>query len=69
MAQDCWPQRAAVASGLIMGIGWAPGGLGSLFTGYLADLSTLTYSLAWLVVPPVMGLGCVVVWRRFVWKG
>lgn len=66
MAQDCWPQRAAVASGLIMGIGWAPGGLGSLFTGYLADLTTLTHSLAWLVVPPVLGLGCVVVWRRFV---
>lgn len=64
MAQDCWPQRAAVASGLIMGIGWAPGGLGSLFTGYLADQTTLTYSLAWLVVPPVIGLICVVVWRR-----
>lgn len=66
MAQDCWPQRAAVASGLIMGIGWAPGGLGASFTGYLADLSTLSYSLGWLVVPPLIGLLCMVVWRQFV---
>jgi FSR family fosmidomycin resistance protein-like MFS transporter len=63
MAQDCWTQRAAVASGLIMGIGWAPGGLGASFTGYLADLSTLDYSLQFLVVPPLLGLACMVGWR------
>ncbi len=66
MAQDCWTQRAAVASGLIMGIGWAPGGLGASVTGYLADLSSLDYSLQFLLVPPVIGLVCMVGWRRFV---
>jgi len=68
MAQDCWPRRAAVASGLIMGIGWAPGGLGASFTGYLADRSTLSASLTWLVVPPLIGLACVVAWRWVVRK-
>jgi membrane protein implicated in regulation of membrane protease activity len=46
-----------------MGIGWAPGGLGASFTGYLADLSTLDYSLQLLVVPPLLGLACMVGWR------
>ncbi len=64
MAQDCWSQRAAVASGLIMGIGWAPGGLGASVTGYLADHSSLDYSLQFLLVPPLLGLACMVGWQR-----
>ena len=63
MAQDCWTHRAAVASGLIMGIGWAPGGLGASFTGYLADTSSLANSLQFLIIPPILGLLCVILWR------
>ena len=65
MAQDCWPQQAAVASGMIMGIGWAPGGLGAWFTGYLADAANLSYSLQFLLAPPVIGLFCMILWRIF----
>lgn len=63
MAQDCWPGRAGVASGLIMGIGWAPGGIGASFTGWMADASTLTESLQLLLIPPIIGLGCMLLWR------
>lgn len=63
MAQDCWTQRAAVASGLIMGIGWAPGGLGASFTGYVADNSSLDVGLQLLLIPPIVGLVCMVLWR------
>lgn len=63
MAQDCWSQRAAVASGLIMGIGWAPGGLGASFTGYVADTSSLFTGLQMLLVPPLVGLICMIFWR------
>lgn len=63
MAQDCWPQKAAVASGLIMGIGWAPGGLGASFTGYIADSSSLGAGLQLLLIAPVAGVVCLVLWR------
>lgn len=63
MAQDCWPNRAGVASGLIMGIGWAPGGIGASFTGWMADSSSLTASLQLLLIPPIIGLGCMLLWR------
>ena len=45
-----------MASGLVMGVGWWPGGLGATFTGRLADQLSLESS-AWkaLVVAPVLG--------------
>ncbi|MEM7129194.1 MAG: MFS transporter [Chloroflexota bacterium] len=63
MAQDCWVQRAGVASGLIIGIGWAPGGLGASFTGYVADRSSLATGLELLLIPPLIGAICLVLWR------
>ncbi|MEM7531424.1 MAG: MFS transporter [Chloroflexota bacterium] len=63
MGQDCWPRRAAVSAGLIMGTGWAPGGLGAAVTGYMADQSSLTDSLMWLIVPPILGCVFMLLWR------
>lgn len=65
MAQDCWSQRAAVASGLIMGIGWAPGGLGASYTGYVADTSSLGAGLQLLLIPPIVGVVCLVLVKIF----
>ena len=56
MAQDCWHERAGVASGLIMGIGWAPGGLGASLTGLIADRASLSVALWTLMVPALLGL-------------
>ncbi len=63
MAQDCWPARTGTASGLIMGIGWAPGGLGASFTGYIADTVSLSYGLYLLLVPALVGLMFMLLWR------
>ena len=44
-----------MASGLVMGLGWWPGGLGATFTGWLADRLTLESALEGLVIAPVVG--------------
>ncbi|MBS1252584.1 MAG: Fosmidomycin resistance protein [Anaerolineales bacterium] len=58
MAQEALPQRIGMASGLIMGLGWLPGGLGASFTGLIADRLSLTVALQTLVVPPILGAIC-----------
>ena len=63
LGQDAWPQQTGLASGLVMGIGWAPGGLGASLTGYLADHSSLTSALQWLVVPPILGVLAMVIFQ------
>ena len=55
MAQEVWPRGLAMASGLVMGLGWWPGGLGATFTGRLADQLSLEAALETLVVAPVLG--------------
>lgn len=55
VAQEVWPRGMAMASGLVMGLGWWPGGLGATFTGWVADQLTLDTALEGLVVAPVMG--------------
>lgn len=51
MAIEAWPTKVGIASGLIMGLGWWPGGLGAQFTGYVADLNSLAYALELLILP------------------
>lgn len=68
LALDAWPRQAGVASGLLMGLGWLPGGLGASLTGMVADRFSLTVGLNLLLVPPVLGLGCILAYalaRRF----
>ena len=33
-AQEAWPRSIGVASGLVTGLGWLPGGVGASFTGF-----------------------------------
>ena len=56
MAQDAWPAGVGTASGLVMGLGWVPGGLGSSLTGYLADRYSLTAALYTLVLPAALSV-------------
>jgi FSR family fosmidomycin resistance protein-like MFS transporter len=65
MAQDAWPKRVGLASGLVMGVGWAPGGLGASVTGFLADQQSLDVALQWLVVAPFVATLAVVGYRLF----
>lgn len=60
MAAETWPKGVGLASALVMGLGWMPGGIGASFTGYLADNTTLTNGLTWLMVAPVVGVGFVI---------
>ena len=39
---DAWPNQAGVAAGLLMGLSWWPGGLGTSLTGWVADRYSLT---------------------------
>ncbi|MDE0630594.1 MAG: MFS transporter [Caldilineaceae bacterium] len=55
VAQEVWPRGMAMASGLVMGLGWWPGGLGATFTGWVADRLTLDSALEGLVMAPVSG--------------
>ena len=59
MAQESWSRGVGIASGLAMGIGWLPGGVGASFTGYIADRFSLEVGLRALVVPALLGLVCV----------
>jgi FSR family fosmidomycin resistance protein-like MFS transporter len=62
MAQEVWPQGVGLASALVMGLGWLPGGIGAFFTGYIADLSSLDLGLQSLIIPPIIGLICILVY-------
>ena len=68
MAQETWPKGVGLASALIMGLGWAPGGLGAWITGLIADKSSLATGLQTLIVPPLVGvvaaLGYALLQRR-----
>jgi FSR family fosmidomycin resistance protein-like MFS transporter len=55
LAQESWPGGVGIASGLVMGLGWLPGGIGASLTGRIADRISLAVGLRWLVVPVVLG--------------
>jgi FSR family fosmidomycin resistance protein-like MFS transporter len=55
LAQELMPQYVGLASGLILGLGFGTGGLGSAFSGFLADHLGL-YQVFWiLALAPVFG--------------
>jgi FSR family fosmidomycin resistance protein-like MFS transporter len=66
MAQESWPRGVGLASALVMGLGWLPGGIGASFTGLVADQTSLATALHWLVIPPVLGFACVLIYA-LVW--
>lgn len=59
MAQETWPQGRGIASGLVMGLGWVPSGLGASLTGLLADRYSLATGLRSLALPVALGTVCV----------
>lgn len=59
MAQEIWPRGMGLASALVMGLGWAPGGLGASITGLVADRFSLPVGLHLLMVPPLLGIICI----------
>lgn len=59
LALESWPHQVGLASGLLMGLGWWPGGLGASFTGYLADQRSLDVALAALVIAPLVAFMCI----------
>ena len=59
LAQEVWPRGVGLASALVIGLGWAPGGIAASLTGVLADSNSLDYALQWLIVGPVVGLAAM----------
>ena len=62
MAQETWPRGVGTASGLVMGLGWVPGGIGASLTGVLADRYSLTSALRLLVIPAALSAACILVY-------
>jgi FSR family fosmidomycin resistance protein-like MFS transporter len=60
LGQETWPNRVGLASALVMGLGWAPGGIGASVTGLVADQFSLTTGLQTLILPPLVGVGCII---------
>ncbi|MBI3959337.1 MAG: MFS transporter [Chloroflexi bacterium] len=59
LAQEVWPRGLALASGLVMGLGWWPGGVGTSVTGLLADRMGLDAALRTLLFAPLLGALCM----------
>ena len=59
MAQEAWPRNIGLAGGLVMGLGWLPGGVGASALGLLADSAGLQRALSTLVVPLLAGVAAI----------
>ena len=59
MAQEAWPRNIGLAGGLVMGLGWLPGGIGASAVGLLADRAGLERALATLAVPLLVGVAAI----------
>ena len=56
IAQEAWPRNIGLAGGMIMGLGWLPGGVGASAVGVMADNIGLAGALATGVVPLLVGV-------------
>ena len=56
IAQEAWPRNIGLAGGMIMGLGWLPGGVGASAVGMLADNIGLARALATGVIPLLAGV-------------
>jgi FSR family fosmidomycin resistance protein-like MFS transporter len=60
VVQELMPQYVGLASGLILGLGFGAGGLGTAFSGFLADKLGL-YQVFWiLALAPILGAALAV---------
>ncbi|HUT21260.1 MAG TPA: MFS transporter [Anaerolineae bacterium] len=62
MAQETWPSGMGIASGLVMGLGWLPAGIGASVTGAIADRVSLEAGLRTLLIPALIGAGLVTIY-------
>ena len=62
LAQETWPQGIGIASGLVIGLGWAPSGIGASITGLVADRFSLETGLRWLALPAAVGVACMLIY-------
>jgi len=60
-AQELWPRGVGLASALVIGLGWAPGGIGASVTGLLADKYSLMVGLRALLYAPIVSLACILI--------
>ncbi len=62
LAQELYPERSGMASGIIQGTAWGLGGIGVTLTGYIGDLygmGTLLWSCVFLLA--VSTVGCLAI--------
>jgi len=69
MAQETWPSGMGIASGLVMGLGWLPAGIGASVTGAIADRVSLEAGLRTLLIPALIGAGLVATYGIVQGKG
>ena len=56
IAQEAWPRNIGLAGGMIMGLGWLPGGIGASAVGMMADNIGLARALATGAIPLLVGV-------------
>ena len=54
LAQELMPRYLGLASGLILGLSFGTGGLGTALSGFLADKYGLNQTFWWLAIVPVL---------------
>lgn len=59
MAQEVWSRGVGLASALVIGLGWVPGGIGAAVTGLLADKYSLVIGLRALLIAPIISVVCM----------
>ena len=64
-AQEAWPRAVGMASALVSGLGWLPGGIGAAVTGLVADRTSLATALYLLLIPTVIGLGTSLIYTAY----
>jgi FSR family fosmidomycin resistance protein-like MFS transporter len=59
LAQEVWSRGVGLASALVIGLGWVPGGIGAAVTGLLADKYSLAIGLRALLIAPIISVVCM----------
>ena len=59
------PKGVGMASALVMGVAWLPGGIGASLTGFIADRSSLETGLQSLIIALLIGTVCAIAYPFF----
>ncbi len=69
IAQEAWPRNIGLAGGMIMGLGWLPGGVGASAVGMMADNIGLARALATQAIPLAVGVLAVAAYALLASRG